>query len=245
MTDILGDGGTPAPAPDPTPEPPKKEDEPSALDEIKSSIGELGEGIKGINDRLEAVEKPTDPEPVTAPDPEDKTPSDDDWKPNKWGDIPAKSEEIANKVFDEKEKERLAREAEATKAETRKKQDTDKFIDDQLVEIEKEKIIADVVDKNDPNDPGMMDRRELFGIASKTNAGNLVETAKQMKVMHSSGMRYDVPSGKYIKTESDMSGADAPVGSPAGRSVPTGGDKPDYDEIHNARSLGELADKHG
>jgi len=202
-------------------------------DPVMEALEALQGSIKGIDDRISNLEKPV--EPGAEPEKKEGEEKPEGWKPKTWDDIPAKSEEVAKKVYEEEEKKK---EADQIEAEEKKKAFNEEF-DRQLAEAETNGFIPAMKNAEDENDPGRVARREVVSMAVSMETLNLKNVSEMWKSLADQGIHFDVKSRKYIRSERTMDGKSAPVAS---SNTATGESKPQtkYDEIHNARDLHSL-----
>ena len=129
------------------------------------------------------------PDPST--DPENQ-------QPENWKAVRSEMDERAARVT-RAEIEKIDRERkEAVEAEQARRSQLDKQFDEQLDKAQELGFLVPVSDINDPKDPGVIERKELFNIAAKLGTPNLVEVAELMKNNHQRGLFYDIPTGKYV-----------------------------------------------
>lgn len=225
----------PTPPPTPTPEP--------------NTNDKLIETLQGIQAEMTALRSEWDdaqanpPAPV-APAPATPEPQPDAWAPKSWNEFPEKAKEVAKEVV----KEELESLTAAERAEQERIAAESKAIDDEIEtateDLVKKGKLPPVVDPNDPNDQGKVLRRELYGLAAKMDTMNLEMVADTMNQLHKQGVHYDFKSSQWLRQGSNAS-QNAPVGSSnmgGGMASEGGGD---YQVIHKARSLGELARRAG
>lgn len=221
-------------------EPTEKEptEEPQDLSKIVESINTIGETLNAVTERISGLE-----EKLTAPEPEPEPETASGWTPKSWDDIPKlveeKGKEIAEQTIAEREK--AAREAEEARAAEIKQ--IDEEFDRQLEELEGRGIIPKIIDANDPNDPGRMARKELFGRAAMLKTVDLKSVGEDLHQLHEAGLTYDPTVNKIIRSQPNLAGMNSPVGSSSSRGYY--GTKPgvSYKELHEARSMDELVER--
>ena len=243
---------TPPPAPPVTPPPddtkppvePPKED---IQKQIIGGINELGTSIRGLTDRLEGVEEkvqgiPSPVEPTAPTTPPAETPPEDEFEPATKGDV--------KKIVGAEVEKGKAAETAATQAEEEKLQKADAFLDKAEQYLEKDGYLPAIKNPDDPNDPGVAGRRELYGYAARTKSDDIGACAKHIKSMHEMGVTYDPIKNKYFKSDAPPApGKTAPVSTPGVQPAPVDGIKPpttkeiqatDMDDMP-AKAMGEEA----
>lgn len=201
---------------------------------VLESITSLKDELQTINSRLDEFDtKITDMTTVN----ETPEETDKNWRPKTWDEIPQKAEEIANQVVDQKlsEKEKQQHEAEEVKLKQEKQMDT--FIDNQLSELEKNKVLPAVENPSDENDPGRAARRELLGFAGRIGTLDLNKASEVLNILHETGRTYDPRAnnmqGEFLKSNTTPVGINAPVAS-SNRPIGNVPNKLDYKTLHNA-----------
>jgi hypothetical protein len=209
----------------------EKKEEETKEDPLKSlseNMASISENISQVVGRLDSLE-----EKINQPK-EEKTPveeenKDEGWKPKSWDDVPEKAREITEQVLEEKEQERQEKIKQVE--EQRKKIDDE--IDKEVDELIKAGMLPAIGNQEDPEDPGKVARRELFGWAAFNDNLDLKKMATTLKTMHDNNMRFNYKTG-FIEAakKPQPEGTNVPVGSSSSRSGGTGGG-PTYAEIHN------------
>jgi len=193
----------------------------ATIDKLNTTLNEITERIDSVEEQVTAATKPAEP-PKT---------DEDEWKPNKWSDIPKKSEEIAEDVVERKLQEKEQAEVDAKQAEADKQKAINDEFDKQLGELETSGKIPKVVDANNEDDPGRAARRELFGLGVHYESTNLTKLAELRETLSKQGYKYDTKAGKLIRTNSAPTySQNAPIaGVNKSGSSET---KPSYKDIH-------------
>lgn len=223
MEKILeGDGAIPVPEID---------DKEEKIKSLEESVNALSETVETLTGQISEKSEPQ---------------VEEEWKPDTWKDVESKAEEKAREVvertLDEKQTEQenyQREEAEALKA-------IDKDYDQQVANMEKEGLIPPIKDRNNPNDPGMQSRRELFGFAAAHGTPLLTKVGKDLAELHKNGIYYsydpNTGDGQFIRTRTSGYGQSVPVGSSSSR---TGGSgrQLNYQDLHR-RSMDSLIEKY-
>lgn len=218
----------------PTPETPQDPVVPEYVAELKSLNEAALAKIEELNQQLEAL-KPTPQEPAYDPaaDPDLVPPAD--WKVARE-EIETRAEKKALEVVKRIEEERERIRAE----EAKKAEELNARWDAQLLEAEKSELIAPIADPKNPDDAGIRDRQELFGLAAKLGTDNLPEVARQLKTMHDTGVRYDFQKDEFVRTESHNRAIPTmPVATNSRPVVPQGPATPDLKYLRS-RSLDRI-----
>ncbi|MGH7744756.1 MAG: hypothetical protein ACREQ5_08075 [Candidatus Dormibacteria bacterium] len=227
------------PKPEPTPPIPEtlpvdeeKEAIKRELDELKKQTAEL----KKINDsKLSEEQKEVKRENLRAK----WSAVDETGKPTPkdYDEIVAESNRIAEERFNQLYEERRTREideanrrTEAQKAEQAElernqqayREQVDKMVRDEVTEMRQQGILKTPVNPNDPNDPALVEERDLFQRAMEVNA----ERAKnnQPYIVSISRIFYN----HYKPSNKQPAGADAPVSSPRTVNPPKQSDEDRY-----------------
>jgi hypothetical protein len=207
---------------------------------VIESINSIGETLEAVTERIGGLEEKF---AAPAPDPEPETKPEAKWKPESWDDIPKMVEEKGKEIAEQTiaEREKAAKEAEDARA-AEVKSIYEEF-DRQLEELEGKNIIPKIVNAEDPNDPGRLARKELFGRAATLGTVNLISVGNDLHQLHENGLSYETTTNKVIRSKPNVAGMDSPVGSSSSRGY--SGSKPsvNYKEIHEARSMDELVER--
>jgi len=193
-----------------------------------------------VNNRLTAFEetlKPQEPETPTRPQHEEP------WTPQSWSDVDARAEEKAKAIVEQTlaEKEHAAQTA-AQQQEAAAKE-IDDMLDNQVNELTKANSLPAVVDENDPNDPGKLAQRELYGFALSLGTADLKSSFKVLDNLHKAGKQFDFVKMEIVDKNPASAGANSPVGS-SSASAAGAPSAPDYKTIHGM-SLDQLASRFG
>lgn len=174
------------PAATPDPASPPVADE-GLLELIKAQNDKIDELNAQIAAQVEAAKPPVDP----ADDPENAQPAD-------WKSVRAEMKETSAKVTRETLEKIEADKQAAIEAEAEKRRKLDEQFDAQINEAQESGFLSPIVDKDNPEDPGLLERREMFAIAAKLGTPNLKGVAESMKKMHDKGLYYDYQKGEYV-----------------------------------------------
>jgi len=219
-----------------------KEGESNDISKVIESVNSIGDVLQQVTSKIESLEEKfstIESAPITE-EPKTEVPA---WQPKSWDDIPKlveeKGKEIAEQTIAEREKS--AREAEETRAAEVKA--IDEEFDRQLEDLEGKNIIPKVVNAEDPNDPGRIARKELFGRAAFLKTVDLVSVGADLHELHQAGFTYDPSINKVIRSKPNVAGMNSPVGSSSSRSYNGAKSAPSYKELHEARSMDELVSR--
>lgn len=197
------------------------------------------------NEALQAEVASLKTPPAPTPEPTDPY---KDWHPKSWSDVPRTAEQIAEEkartVVNEELEAREAARKEAEEAANNARKEVDDELDKAEAELIKGGLLPAVTNDKDPSDPGKVARKELYGLAYKFQTTDLHAVAQQMKANHDAGIKYDPETDSYLKVNTPPAGSYAPVGSSSAATGPSSG-KPTYKDIHEAKSLYELAARAG
>jgi hypothetical protein len=194
-------------------------------DELKATIAAMQETVKSLTDTVTNLqnEKTENTE---------ETEEEKPFVPNTWEDVVNKAKEIADETYEQ----RVARQAEEAEEAKRQESIALKTIDDefnkQLSEAEKQGLLTVVKDKKDPNDPGVQERREVFGRAAAYGTTNLLGIAQELKTLHESGIHWDNSAKQLIRTKTSGFNKQIPVSSSSSRTGSTNKEL-DYKTLHN------------
>ena len=219
---------TPLSGTSPTPDPELKKIS-DTLSSLSDQISSITENVTNIQTEVETLK--TTPEPTKPEEPPK-------WQPKSWDEFPKLAEETARKVAAETIKQTIETNAKA-------RQDAQKQADDQqarmdtewdsdLADLEKDKVIPLVTKPDDPNDPGRVARKEVFGLGIKYNTPDIKGMATLRKQLNDAGysvvVEKETNQVNIVKTQSTPWGQSAPVGSSS--RTTDGSGKPDYKTIH-------------
>lgn len=207
------------------------------INALMNAMKEIGESLTSLNERVDGFEEkftPKEEEPPVDPnnDPRKAAPAD-------WGALRDEIEKTAESKAEERL--RLKEEAETKAEEQRKTQmeELNQTFDQMADEAQKQGFLPEIIDENNPDDPGKEARRELFGYAAKLGSTNLVDVAENLAALHETGRRYDQRAQRIIQAEYRPAGVNVPVSSSANRSAST---KPRISaEVMKRESLDTLA----
>jgi len=219
----------------------KKDEKPEdksaeALAAVSDKIDAIAGDVRKQDDKIDALNQSI-AEPEVKP--EEKK---EGFVPKSWDDMPEMAKEKAEEVYNAKEAEKVEAQKKAKDAEVTDQKNINAFIDDELKFIEDNSILADVTDPNDPEDVGVLERKELFGLALKMKTNALRDVAVQIKTLHEQGVKYDFRTQKYTRFKADASGKFAPVGSSNKKVTQDASKKPTYSEIQS-KTMDQLADE--
>ena len=224
------EGTTIETTPETTPETPAVADYSEQFGKISEQLENVTGQLSQFEERLGAFEKPAEPTtPVTTE------------APKSWDEVYAtaekKAEDKFNSLLEDQKKETET--AQAAEADRNKQIDT--AINNQIAELEANKAIPVIVDDNNPEDPGRVARMELFGLAAKRKSIDLIGFNEDLRIAHEAGYTFSPQLGRYIKSGTQPSGADAPISSPSHITTPA---KMSAKDIVNARSFDEIVDRY-
>lgn len=238
--------------------PPAPEQPPAWATQLITGMGELKQNYEELAQRFDEGIDPNDPgnagggqppapatpPPAGAPDPNNPYA---DWKPKDWADVPKTAQEIARSVVQSELEARDQATAAANNQAAQARQEADRNLDQKVRELETQGVIPKIANASDPNDPGRVAQRELYGRALYEQTDDLVRVANDLKFHHEKGMTWDPQNNRWLETNRPPAGMYAPVGSSGVGNMPgqSGATKPTYAEIHSARNLGELARRAG
>lgn len=216
----------------PTPEP--------AKDEVPAWAQSLIEQSADIAGRLDAFEEKLTPEPVT---PEPVEPQNNEpWKPQSWQDVEALAEEKARTIVESTLSEREQAEKDAQDAQTQAANEIDQLLDTQVAELTTASKLPAVTNENDPNDPGKLAQRELYGFALSLGTTDLKTSFDVLDNLHKAGKQFDFVKMELVDKNPASMGAESPVGSSSAGASGAQPTRPDYKTLHNT-SLDALRDR--
>lgn len=200
----------------------QEKEEENKLDKILSSVDNVNKRMDKLEGQGSTEEQPPADEPPT---PEDKK----EWQPNTWGQAEKDVRKFTNEELDKRDQIKQ----DEVKKEGERKLKVNQMLDDQEKQLEEKGMLPKMEDPNNQDDPGRIARKELYGVAAKVGSSNLLSTGEMLKDMHDSGKRFDVRSGKFVKSKPASHGKDVPVGSSSSTNSPQETGKPSYKDIHN------------
>lgn len=205
--------------------PPTPPADPSATpDWAQQLIDQNADLAKRMSDFEETI-KPPEPEPQPEP-------VTDEWKPQSWQDVDARAEEKAKSIVEQTLAEREAAAKEASDAQAASAAEVDKYLDSQVEELTKDNKLPTVGNANDPNDPGKLAQRELYGYALSLGTADLKATHSTLDALHKAGKKFDFVKMELVDSSPSMLGANSPVGSSNSGASSTS-NKIDYKTLHN------------
>lgn len=223
------------------PKTPETPVEPDKLDTVLEALSTMSatyeEKLSAMQEEIASLRQPAEPVAPANQNPEG-------WIPKSWDEIPKVVEERAaeatRRVIEENDKAR----AEAEEMRRTAVKEFDQEIDEQVAKLEKEGKLVPIANQDDPNDPGRIQRRQLFGLASNMGTTQLDQVADTLHIAWNSGQEYDWKSKSFVQSRTKPAGFDAPVTSSSAR---TGSGRPvlTYKDIHNAKmdQLTKLIDR--
>lgn len=190
--------------------------------------------------RLSAFEEKLQPPEPPAPEPE---PTPDAWKPNSWDDVASRIDqtaaEKAQAIIDERDATAKATQEQQTAA----AQEVDQFLDSQVAELTKANQLPAITNENDPNDPGKLAQRELYGFALSLGTADLKTSYNTLDALHKAGKQFDFVKMEIVDKNPASAGMNSPVGSSSGGASGTSS-RPDYKTLQNL-SIEQLAHRFG
>jgi len=234
MEELIGDDPQTPPAGDKKPEPNPE------LDSLKESVNTLGDNLQSLNEKLSGIEEKltvaTPPAEETGEEPPYTGPA---GQPRDWKEVRETARKDAEEVAEEKLRAK-EEEAEARYAEEEKERGAiNEAFNKQIEEMEKDNLIQPIKDMDDPEDPGKVERREIFGYAGYRLKSTDLKAAKEaLDQYHKNGMAFDPKSNKFIRTRTSSPGQTVPVGSSSSRGA-SGKSPIDYKTLH-AHSIDSL-----
>lgn len=164
---------------------------------------------------------------------------DTTWTPTSWEDVASRIDqtaaEKAQAILDAKEAERKAIDEQQRVA----AQEIDTYLDNQVTELTKSNSLPAIMNENDPNDPGRLAQRELYGFALSLGTADLKSSYATLDALHKAGKEFDFVKMELVDKSHAQDGANSPVGS-SGGGVSNNSVRPDYKTLHNT-SLDALA----
>jgi hypothetical protein len=152
------------------------------------------------------------PAPVATIDP------DLQYKPGTWKALDeretAKAEAAAVKVLKEAEEKKDAEKKRQDEAVAEQK----KKIDEAFEALQKDGIVAEVKDRNDPNDPGVRQRKQVLASLVRSGGQHVDVEARKFKTAWDRGLEYDDVRNEFVPVgQGTNPNRDAYVGSSANR----------------------------
>jgi hypothetical protein len=222
--------------PDGTPIVPAPTEEPKG-DETPAWAQALIDSNADLSQRISAFEETNVPPPV-----EEEAPVTEAWKPNSWDDVTQHAKDLAaaeaQRIIDANDAKVTQANDDAAKAAA----EVDRFLDDQVSELTTGNKLPAVVNENDPNDPGKLAQRELYGFALSLGTADLKTSFNTLDALHAAGKQFDFVKMELVDRNPAGAGANSPVGSSSSGSAGAPATRPDYKTLHNV-SLPALADR--
>ncbi len=210
------------PPTNPPADPPKEDTVPSWAQQLIDQNADLTSRLESFEEKLQPPAPEADPEPQ----------HDEPWKPQSWQDVDARAEEKAKSIIEQTLADRDAQAKTATDEQTKAAAEVDKFLDSQVAELTKANQLPTVTNENDPNDPGKLAQRELYGFALSLGTADLKTSHSTLDALHKAGKKFDFVKMELVDSNPSMLGAQSPVGSSnSGNS--SGGTQIAYKDLHN------------
>lgn len=230
MEELIRDDPQAPPATPPPKEPEKNED----LDALKESVNTLGENLQSLNDKLGTIEeKLTTTSPVAPTESIEEPPfTGPEGQPKDWKEVRETARKDAEEVVEARLKAK-EEEAETRYAEEEKQREViNTEFNKQTDEMEKDGLIQPIKDKDNPDDPGIVQRREIYGYAGyKLKTTDLKVATEALEQYHKNGLAFDPKTQRFIRQRTTSPGQSVPVGSSSSRGA--GGKQPiDYKTLH-------------
>lgn len=220
------------PAQDP-PTPPA-DDTPAWAKQLIDQNADLSSRIDAFEDKITLPPPDPDNQPAPTPPPEPET-----WQPKSWDDVANRidetAEQKAQRIVDDRDKATKERQEAATAA----SQEADQYIDAQVDELTKDNKLPAITNESDPNDPGKLAQRELYGYALSLGTADLKTAFNSLDALHTAGKSFDFVKMELVDKNPAAAGANSPVGSSNAGASGTS-TRPDYKMLHNS-SLDSLA----
>lgn len=198
--------GTPiTPPANPPADPPKADEAPAWAQQLIDQNADL-------TTRLSAFEEKLQPPAVEPQAPENPEP----WTPKSWTDVDTRAEEKARSIVEDTLAEREKAAKEASDAQANSAAEVDKYLDNQVEELTKANQLPAVTNDNDPNDPGKLAQRELYGFALSLGTADLKTSYNVLDTLHKSGKTFDFVKMELVDKNPSLQGAQSPVGSSNG-----------------------------
>ena len=221
------------PTPTPPTDPPKDET-PSWAQQLITQNADFANRLSAFEETIK-----TSVEPELPPEPQD----DSTWNPTSWEDVETRAEEKAQKIVQDTLAERDNQLKAEAEAKAQSEQEVDQYLDAQVDELVKTKRLPAITQENDPNDPGKLAQRELYGYALSLGTADLKSAYNSLEVLHSANKQFDFVKMELVDKNPNLLGKDSPVGSSNNGNTQQG-TRPDYKTIHNL-SLDALVDRFG
>lgn len=221
--------------------------EPTQATNAKDPILEAIEGLKAevnqkfseYDEKLSSQLSTVTEEVKAAQQPEPEQPKSQ-WQPQSWDDFVTLAREVGEAQARQVLAERDAQQQKQQEEFTIKQQQVDQNIQQQLVQLEKDGLLPKVGTEGNVDDQGVVARRELLAYAVDLGTPELTKVAKSLKAAHDAGLSFDPGTNQFIRSNPEMPGKYAPVGSSSNRSAATTQSGPTYELIHKAPNLDAL-----
>jgi hypothetical protein len=164
------------------------------------------------------------------------------WTPKSWSDVDARAEEKAKDIVEQTLAQREAAAKAESDAQAAAANEIDSMLDNQVNELIKTNALPAITDDNDPNDPGKLAQRELYGFALSLGTADLKTSYTVLDNLHKAGKQYDFVKGEIVDKNPASLGAQSPVGSSNSGASGAGPAKMDYKTLHG-QSLDQLASR--
>ena len=222
--------------PDGTPivsvEPPKADEPPAWAQAIIDQNADMATRLAAFEEKLPSpvIEEPAAPQ------------YEEVWTPKSWSDVDARAEEKAKSIVEQTLAEQAASLKAEQDAQTAAANEIDSMLDNQVNELIKTNALPAITDENNPNDPGKLAQRELYGFALSLGTADLKTSHTVLDNLHKAGKQYDFVKGEIVDKNPASLGAQSPVGSSSSGASGAGPAKMDYKTLHG-QSLDQLASR--
>jgi len=218
---------------------PKAEEKPPQPDpfqtEVRSAFMQIGSALQQIVARQDETEGKLAPK---------EEPKPEAWTPTSWDDFPKVAEEKAREAARQVIEEEKAQYKQVEDERQARDQQLETYLNQQESELVKAGRLPEVVDINNPEDPGRKARAELFGLAAHLGSTDIKGVDSYRKAMNESGITYDPRVKQFVRSNPPMPGADVPVRSSSNRTSVTTGNRPSPQEIRKG-DFDFLVEKYG
>lgn len=213
-----------------------------AKNEVPAWAQTLIDTTTDFNTRLSAFEEKLAPPVVEEPktEPQHQEP----WTPQSWGDVDERAKELAaseaQRILDERDQAAKS----ANDAQTAAANEIDQMLDAQVAELTTASKLPAITNENDPNDPGKLAQRELYGFALSLGTADLKTSFNVLDNLHKAGKTFDFVKMELVDKNPASMGANSPVGSSSSGAAGAQPSRPDYKTLYGA-SLDQLAARFG
>lgn len=154
-----------------------------------------------------------------------QNPQGDDWpdRPQTWGGLRQYMHQAAQEIASAQIQQWQADQAQAAQNAAAITSAENQRYDMAEAQLQQIGLLPAVTNPGDPNDPGRLAKRELYGYTIAMGGQgpeNLMPAATALKALHDSGVYFDVQQNKLIRRGSQSAAAQAPI---AGGAPVTGG----------------------